>query len=122
MFGSDGAIFSAPIASDGWSSVREVQVPLAGSYVQIPPWAAPRIHRPVPGWMASAPMRPETACAPPLVRPICTIGFGPVDDHGPNGETVGWSRSFLACFAAADRSLPACSMVSGWSPATRRVS
>ncbi len=61
MESSVGAMASAPVASDVWSSVRGVQVPVDWSYVQMPPWAAPRMNSWLLGRIASAPMRPLSA-------------------------------------------------------------
>ena len=92
----------------------------------MPPWAAPRISRPVPGWMASAPMRPAIAVKIGVLRVTWTIGSGPrpvqvpVNVAGP-GLGVPFLRRSAAARAAAARNAPACWLSSGWSPAVRRL-
>src|ERR1700730_8108006 len=85
-----GAMASAPMASDGRLSVFDTHVP-ALFMTQMPPWAAARIHSPVLGRMASAPIRPLTGSARPEPRVGCRIGSGPIADQavlnvaGPEG-------------------------------------
>src|SRR5512132_327425 len=74
----EGAIASAPVESDGRLSVFGDHVPVAASYSQMPPWAAPRMNWPLLGRMARAPIRPLMAVKAPLPRVCWTIGFGPI--------------------------------------------
>src|SRR5919199_3593810 len=79
----DGAIASEPVASDGRSSVRGVHVPVPGSYVQMPPCAAPRTNSPLLGRIARAPMRPDIAEKIGVLRVTWTIGLGPSPVQAP---------------------------------------
>src|SRR3954468_10243288 len=106
----DGATMTAPVASDERLSVRATQVLVPGSIVQTPPWAAPRMNRPL--WrIASAPTRPLTAASEPSLRWTWMIGLGPIPAQADLNVTVadgiGCVRIFTAFSAPADRSWPA---------------
>ncbi len=83
----------------------------------MPPWAAPRIIWPFLR-IASAPTRPLSAVKLLSLRATWTIGVGPRPVHvllkvAPAGAFA----TPLAASAAAARSLPMFSIVSGLSPA-----
>ena len=73
--------------------------------------------------MASAPIRPLTAWKVLVVRPFCTIGFGPWACHvPPRALPLTLSLAMApACAEALVRSAAACCSVSGSSPASSRL-
>src|SRR3954447_5375935 len=82
ILSSLGARASAPTDWVSASAVRDVQVWEALSYVQTPPWAAPRTI--VPSLRTTrAPIRPLIAANVFDVRTTCTIGFGPWGAQAP---------------------------------------
>src|ERR1041385_2331248 len=80
IFGLEGARARAPIANDGWSSVRGFQVLPASRVSQTPPWAA-AIYQwlELEGSTATSAMRPLTGAAG-VVSPLA-IGAGPMLTH-----------------------------------------
>ena len=117
-----GAMASAPTDWVSLSFVREIHVPDVESYVQMPPWAAPRIR--VPSLrMTSAPIRPDTASNVLLVRPTWTIGLGPwLVQVPPRAAPRTALLAMVAALALAfDRSWAAWSSVMGLSPDSSRL-
>src|SRR3954451_23912984 len=95
---------SAPIACVSWSLDRGVHA--LPSRVQMPPWAAPRMIRPLLGRTDSAPTRPFMRPITGVLRVGSLIGLGPCEAQAPEKVAgpaggVGLPSPLAACAALA---------------------